>query len=82
MIYQEQVMKIAQELAGYTLGGADKLRKAMGKKIKEEMVKHRSIFVDGAVERGSNAIQRPAFSTKWKNLLLTALTSRMRRLIR
>lgn len=52
MIYQEQVMKIAQELAGYTLGGADKLRKAMGKKIKEEMVKHRSIFVDGAVERG------------------------------
>ncbi len=52
MIYQEQVMKIAQELAGYTLGGADKLRKAMGKKIKEEMVKHRSIFVEGAVERG------------------------------
>lgn len=52
MIYQEQVMQIAQHLAGYTLGGADKLRKAMGKKIKEEMVKHRSIFVDGAVERG------------------------------
>ena len=52
MIYQEQVMKIAQELAGYTLGGADKLRKAMGKKIKEEMVKHRSIFTEGAVERG------------------------------
>ena len=52
MIYQEHDMKIAQELAGYTLGGADKLRKAMGKKIKEEMVKHRSIFVDGAVERG------------------------------
>lgn len=52
MIYQEQVMKIAQELAGYTLGGADKLRKAMGKKIKEEMVKHRTIFVDGAVANG------------------------------
>ena len=52
MIYQEQVMQIAQHLAGYTLGGADKLRKAMGKKIKEEMVKHRSIFTDGAVERG------------------------------
>lgn len=52
MVYQEQVMKIAQELAGYTLGGADKLRKAMGKKIKEEMVKHRVIFVDGAVKNG------------------------------
>ena len=52
MIYQEQVMKIAQELAGYTLGGADKLRKAMGKKIKEEMVKHRVIFTDGAVANG------------------------------
>lgn len=52
MIYQEQVMKIAQELAGYTLGGADKLRKAMGKKIKEEMVKHRVIFTDGAVKNG------------------------------
>lgn len=54
MIYQEQVMKIAQELAGYTLGGADKLRKAMGKKIAEEMAKHRVIFVEGAVK---NAIQ-------------------------
>lgn len=52
MIYQEQVMKIAQELAGYTLGGADKLRKAMGKKIKEEMVKHRVIFTEGAVKNG------------------------------
>lgn len=45
-------MKIAQELAGYTLGGADKLRKAMGKKIKEEMVKHRVIFTEGAVKNG------------------------------
>ncbi len=52
MIYQEQVMKIAQELAGYTLGGADKLRKAMGKKIKEEMIKHRGIFIEGAVANG------------------------------
>ena len=52
MVYQEQVMKIAQELAGYTLGGADKLRKAMGKKIKEEMVKHRVIFTEGAVKNG------------------------------
>ena len=52
MVYQEQVMKIAQQLAGYTLGGADKLRKAMGKKIKEAMIKHRTIFIDGAVANG------------------------------
>ncbi len=52
MIYQEQVMKIAQELAGYTLGYADDLRKAMGKKIAEKMEKHRVSFVKGAVEGG------------------------------
>jgi DNA polymerase-3 subunit alpha len=51
IIYQEQVMQIAQELSGYTLGGADLLRRAMGKKIKEEMDKQRQIFVDGAVGR-------------------------------
>ena len=45
MIYQEQVMQIAQELSGYTLGGADLLRRAMGKKIKEEMDAQRKIFV-------------------------------------
>ncbi len=50
MIYQEQVMQAAQELAGYTLGGADLLRRAMGKKIKEEMDKQREMFVDGAKE--------------------------------
>ncbi len=48
IIYQEQVMKIAQVFAGYTLGGADLLRRAMGKKIKEEMDAQRSIFVEGA----------------------------------
>lgn len=48
MIYQEQVMQIAQVLAGYSLGGADLLRRAMGKKIKEEMDAQRQIFVDGA----------------------------------
>ncbi|HYD32382.1 MAG TPA: DNA polymerase III subunit alpha, partial [Azospirillaceae bacterium] len=52
MIYQEQVMQIAQVLSGYTLGGADLLRRAMGKKIKEEMDAQRKIFVDGAAERG------------------------------
>jgi DNA polymerase III subunit alpha len=52
MIYQEQVMQIAQELSGYSLGGADLLRRAMGKKIKEEMDKQRASFVEGAVARG------------------------------
>ena len=51
ILYQEQVMQIAQVLAGYTLGSADLLRRAMGKKKPEEMAKQRSIFVDGAVER-------------------------------
>ncbi len=50
MIYQEQVMQAAQELAGYTLGGADLLRRAMGKKIKAEMDEQRAMFVDGAAE--------------------------------
>lgn len=48
IIYQEQVQKIAQILAGYTLGGADLLRRAMGKKIKEEMDAQRAKFVEGA----------------------------------
>ncbi|HEY1382768.1 MAG TPA: DNA polymerase III subunit alpha, partial [Dongiaceae bacterium] len=55
MIYQEQVMQIAQVLSGYTLGGADLLRRAMGKKIKEEMEAQRKTFIDGAVQRGVNA---------------------------
>ncbi len=53
MVYQEQVMKVAQEVAGYTLGGADLLRRAMGKKIKSEMDRERSKFVDGAMARGA-----------------------------
>jgi len=52
MVYQEQVMQIAQVLAGYTLGAADILRRAMGKKKPEEMEKQREIFVKGATERG------------------------------
>jgi DNA polymerase-3 subunit alpha len=52
ILYQEQVMQIAQILAGYTLGGADLLRRAMGKKSPGEMAKQRSVFVDGAVARG------------------------------
>ncbi len=52
ILYQEQVMQIAQVLAGYTLGGADLLRRAMGKKSPEEMAQQRSVFVGGAVARG------------------------------
>ncbi len=52
ILYQEQVMQIAQVLAGYTLGSADILRRAMGKKKPEEMAKQRIIFTQGAVERG------------------------------
>jgi DNA polymerase-3 subunit alpha len=49
-VYQEQVMQIAQRLAGYTLGGADLLRRAMGKKKAEEMQKQQEIFVQGAIK--------------------------------
>jgi DNA polymerase III subunit alpha len=52
MVYQEQVMQTAQILGGYSLGGADLLRRAMGKKKAEEMAKHRQIFRDGAAKNG------------------------------
>ncbi|WP_125720884.1 DNA polymerase III subunit alpha [Pseudoalteromonas rubra] len=52
ILYQEQVMQIAQVLAGYSLGGADLLRRAMGKKKPEEMAKQRSTFEDGARDNG------------------------------
>ena len=52
ILYQEQVMQIAQVLAGYTLGGADMLRRAMGKKKPEEMAKQRAVFQQGAEENG------------------------------
>ncbi|MHB8535266.1 MAG: DNA polymerase III subunit alpha [Sulfuricaulis sp.] len=54
ILYQEQVMQIARVLSGYTLGGADLLRRAMGKKKPEEMAKQRDVFVKGAVERDVN----------------------------
>jgi len=54
-VYQEQVMQIAQRLAGYTLGGADLLRRAMGKKKPEEMAQQRTVFVEGAGARGIDA---------------------------
>jgi DNA polymerase III subunit alpha len=52
IIYQEQVMQIAQVMAGYSLGDADLLRRAMGKKIRSEMEKQRAIFVAGSVKNG------------------------------
>jgi DNA polymerase III subunit alpha len=52
LVYQEQIMQIAQKLAGYTLGEADMMRRAMGKKKREEMDLHTEKFVNGAVERG------------------------------
>ena len=52
MVYQEQVMQMAQIIGGYSLGGADLLRRAMGKKKKEEMDRHESIFIEGAKKNG------------------------------
>ncbi|MCZ8318014.1 MAG: DNA polymerase III subunit alpha [Lysobacteraceae bacterium] len=52
MVYQEQVMQMAQVLGGYSLGGADLLRRAMGKKKPEEMAKHRAMFREGAAKNG------------------------------
>jgi DNA polymerase-3 subunit alpha len=52
MVYQEQVMQIAQIMAGYSLAGADLLRRAMGKKIRAEMDAQRKIFIDGAIAKG------------------------------
>ena len=52
MVYQEQVMKIAQVLGGYTMGGADKLRKVMGKKMRDEIPKQRKMFTEGAIKNG------------------------------
>jgi DNA polymerase-3 subunit alpha len=55
MIYQEQVIKVAQEMGGFSPGAADILRRAMGKKIKEEMAKNQKIFVEGAKKNGVSA---------------------------
>ncbi|WP_206955808.1 DNA polymerase III subunit alpha [Trinickia acidisoli] len=55
MVYQEQVMQMAQIIGGYSLGGADLLRRAMGKKKAEEMAKHRELFREGAAKNGLTA---------------------------
>ena len=59
MVYQEQVMEAARRIAGYTLGGADILRRAMGKKKPEEMAKQRKIFVKGAKDTNNIEGKRP-----------------------
>jgi DNA polymerase-3 subunit alpha len=55
IVYQEQVMQMARTLAGYTLGGADLLRRAMGKKDAKEMAKQKGLFLEGAVANGINS---------------------------
>jgi len=60
MVYQEQVMQMAQIVGGYSLGGADLLRRAMGKKKAEEMAKHRAIFRDGAAKNGVSEVKADA----------------------
>jgi DNA polymerase-3 subunit alpha len=65
IVYQEQVMQIAQIIAGYTLGGADLLRRAMGKKKASEMAEQRQTFVDGAGRRGHT----PALATQLFDLM-------------
>ena len=60
MVYQEQVMQIAREIGGYTLGGADLLRRAMGKKKAEEMAQHRATFGEGAAKNGVSAANAKA----------------------
>jgi len=66
MVYQEQIMKIAQDMAGYTLGQADLLRRAMGKKKVSEMQKPREKFVDGAAKNG---VQKKAADELFEQML-------------
>ncbi|RRF74039.1 hypothetical protein EAO30_15360 [Klebsiella pneumoniae] len=76
ILYQEQVMQIAQVLSGYTLGGADMLRRAMGKKKPEEMAKQRSIFEDGAKKNGIDGELAMKIFDRWRNSPVTDLTNR------
>ena len=77
ILYQEQVMQIARELAGYSLGGADVLRKAMGKKLPEEMARERAAFVSGGdPSRGGTRTSRTPSSTSWSTSPSTGSTAR------
>ena len=77
--YQEQVQQIARDLAGYSLGQADLLRRAMGKKDKKEMASQRDSFISGAVERGIGRAERRLSSTPAPSSRNMASTSRTRR---
>ena len=82
IVYQEQVMQIANVLASYSLGEADLLRRAMGKKNAEEMAKQRDRFVSGAVAHGVRRTRRATSSTRWTSSPDTDSTSRTRRRMR
>ncbi len=83
IVYQEQVMQISNRLAGYSLGEADLLRRAMGKKKVEEMAKQRERFMAGAKAKGPSASARSKrSSTRWRSSPATASTSRTRPHIR
>ena len=75
IVYQEQVMQIAQKLAGYSLGKADLLRRAMGKKIASEMAEHREIFVEGALLNGVSRQLAVEIFDPWKSSPTTGSTS-------
>ncbi|MBR6471560.1 MAG: DNA polymerase III subunit alpha, partial [Victivallales bacterium] len=66
MLYQEQIMQVAQKIAGYTLGGADILRRAIGKKKLDEMVKQKAIFIAGCSEHG---ISESISNSIWEKIL-------------
>ena len=78
ILYQEQVMQIAQVLANYTLGGADILRKAMGKKDPDVMAKQRDLFMEGAVARQIDQDLAGSILISWKNSPAMVLISRTR----
>ena len=76
IVYQEQVMQIAQVLSGYSLGEADLLRRAMGKKQPAEMAKQKTRFIEGAEERGVNENLASTFSIWSRSSPATASTNR------
>jgi DNA polymerase-3 subunit alpha len=82
MVYQEQVMQIANVVAGYSLGEADLLRRAMGKKDAVEMQKQRERFMTGAAQTNIPRTSPARFSISWPSSRATASTSRMRRRMR
>ncbi len=80
MTYQDDVMRIARELAGYTMGEADLLRRAMGKKIPAEMIPHRENFIKGAGGTRHPSVTSPnRFSSRRRNSRAMASTRAMPR---